>query len=362
MIVSESDILLAALDRRLAVDGVSPVDRPQAVAGAAAGPGAAASRSDASQGTVAADGDLDLATRLPLGRVVQARVLEIPREGHVVAEAESLRIDLAWPARNGVTPRVGRDLSLRVLAHRPMLLFESVAEAADASVEAAEVPRWSSDAIRLQSSIGPASSTSRGNGPTRFDIPIIDIEFETLGSDDRVVEPRASSSRTVVERTARGASPPSITDARAPIALDDIVVARSTAVVDGVATPLIPRSRDDGAAPPAAFVPLVLLGPAWPDRPMELVVRRERADESFDNPALDHWCGEVLIDLPRLGRVAGHLAVSMQGLRIRLEGDDDGTVDSMNAAAVELTRAFADAELRVLSLSVGRPTPDTRRG
>jgi hypothetical protein len=94
---------------------------------------------------------------------------------------------------------------------------------------------------------------------------------------------------------------------------------------------------------------------------MELVVRREREDEQFDNPVLDHWCGEVLIDLPNLGRVAGHLAFSMQGLRIRLEGDDADAVDAMTAHANELAHALSAANLRVNALSVGRPAADALR-
>jgi len=87
---------------------------------------------------------------------------------------------------------------------------------------------------------------------------------------------------------------------------------------------------------------------------MELVVRRERGDEALDNPALDPWCGDLTIDLPTLGRVSGRLAFSMHGLRIRLEGDDAATVAAMHESSALLAAAFADADLRVQSLSIGK--------
>lgn len=146
------------------------------------------------------------------------------------------------------------------------------------------------------------------------------------------------------------------------IALDDVIVARSTAFVDGVASPMIPQSTDDARQLPVVFSPLVLQGPAWPGQAVELVVRREREDEQFDNPVLDHWCGDLLIDLPHLGRVAAHLSFSMKGLRVRIEGDDAIGVGAMTDAASSLAAAFAGADLRVTTLTVGRPAADASRG
>ena len=196
----------------------------------------------------------------------------------------------------------------------------------------------------------------RGAGPMRFDAPILDIEIVPLNGNGRADVPdEVQPGLPRPSPNAPGAGGPP------RIELDDVIVARSTAVVDGVDAPLIPRATDDGSRIPTAFMPLVLQGPAWPGQPMELVVRRERKDEQFDNPALDHWCGEVLIDLPHLGRVAGHLAFSMQGLRIRLEGDDAEAVDAMSAHATELAHAMTVANLRVSALSVGQPAADVRR-
>ena len=351
MIVQESDILLAALDRRLQVDRVLAVD-PLAALSRATGPSRTATPQPGAGGT--ATPNADLVARLPLGQVISARVVDVPQPDHVIAEIGDLRIALAWPKGNGSAPQPGRDIGLRVLAHKPMLLFQSVPddalEASGDDEHGEQLTRWSSDALHLQA---PGAAPGRGTGTVRFDAPILDIEIVPLPEGDAPAvasELVPSSARAIDTR-----------DAAARIDLDDVIVARSTAVVDGVASPLIPRAFDDGVRIPTAFMPLILQGPAWPGQPMELVVRRERKDEQFDNPALDHWCGEVVIDLPHLGRVAGHLAFSMQGLRIRLEGDDTQAVDAMNAGATALANAFSMANLRVCALSVGGQAADNRR-
>ncbi len=352
MIVQESDILLAALDRRLQIDRVQRLDPAAALArspdDAGQRPSANATQtSPAPVPTATADARTVLATnlaaRLPLGEVIVARVVDVPSPDHVIAEIDTLRVAMAWPKGSAVVPRAGQDVRLRVLAHRPMLLFQNVrgedGPAPDASRDADGQTHWSSDALRMQRSGGAA----RAAVPTRFDVPILDLQIESLPDDTS----RAASSLPQ--------------DDPAPIGLDDVIVARGTTIVDGIAAPLIARATGDAAAIDTAFVPLVLQGPAWNGQPMELVVRRERADEAFDNPVLDQWCGEVLIDLPHLGRVAAHLSFSMQGLRIRLEGDDETGVAAMTAGAAELARVFAGADLRVSSLSVGGLAADSTR-
>lgn len=354
MIVQESDILLAALDRRLQVDPLLAIDPLTAIARSATPPGPRSSTPTSTTNGPATSA-ATLTARLPLGEVISARIVEVPQPDHVIAEIGALRVALAWPKGNGITPQPGSDIGLRVLAHKPMLLFQSVPGEGERSGDEGHEPqtRWSSDALRLQQ---PGASPERGTGPMRFDVPILEIETVPLPgrgeshapNDLRLDAPLPS--RAVVD-----------TGPHTQIDLDDVIVARSTALVDGVDSPLIPRATEDGSRIPTAFVPLVLQGPAWPAQPMELVVRRERKDDQFDNPALDHWCGEVVIDLPHLGRIAGHLAFSMQGLRIRLEGNDEDAVDAMTSGAAELANTLAVANLRVSTLSVGTQSADHRR-
>jgi hypothetical protein len=356
MIVSESDILLAGLDRRMQVDRVQAVDPLEALSRATGPVRTAPLQTGGSAATGPANATADPATRLPLGQVITARVVEVPQPDHVIVEVGDLRIALAWPKAGGV-PQPGRDIGLRVLAHKPMLLFQSVPDdamdATDAHEDGEPLTRWSSDALHLQAPGTSGGAPGRGAGPVRFDTPILEIEIVPLqDSKEPAVANELVQSRAQV---------PTDREAPARIELDDVIVARSTAVVDGVAAPLVPRAVDDGTRIPTTFLPLILQGPAWAGQAMELVVRRERRDEQFDNPALDHWCGEVVIDLPHLGRVAGHLAFSMQGLRIRLEGGDARAVDAMTAGATELANAFSMANLRVCALSVGGQAADTRR-
>ena len=349
MIVQESDILLAALDRRLQVDRVLAVDPLAAVARASNAPTSAGPPPAFAGATNATTNPAaDLATRLPLGEVVHAVVVEVPQPDHVIAELGALRIALAWPQGSGNAPQPGRNVSLRVLAHQPMLLFENVPDEAAGIAADDPLTHWSPEALSLQA---PAAAGRRDAGPVRFDVPILDVEVVPLQGETPDRTRATSASSHAVD----------LFDHRGRIDLDQVIVARGTALVDGVDTPLVPRAPDDAARVPAPFVPLVLQGPAWPGQPMELVVRRERKDEQLDNPVLDQWCGELVIDLPHLGRVAGHLQFSMQGLRVRLEGDEANAVDAMTAAAPELAEAFAVSDLRVSALSVRRPTADDRR-
>lgn len=189
-------------------------------------------------------------------------------------------------------------------------------------------PRLSADALRLQTIAQPADEGAAPHQGTRlrFEVPLL-----------------ASDSKAPDE------SKP------APLGV--------TFEAETARDPTTSTLRHAGAAPetPPLSLPLVLQGPAWNGQAIELIVRRERADEMLDNPALDQWCGEVVIDLPELGRVAGHLSFSMQGLRVRLEADEVTSVASLTAATAELAVALAGIDLRVVGLSVGRPAADAMR-
>ena len=342
MIVQQSDASLQALDRRLQIDRVLALDPLLAVSGKDGGSGSSkpgiTSAADPGQQTT-------LAARLPLGRVVLARIVDIPDAEHVVADIERWRVAMAWPDGAGALLRPGQDITLRVLAHEPMLLFQNV----DAAGEPLDVDgratsdtpiRWSPDARQLSGrTVG--SATRDASGAIRFTEPFIEVEIVSLDAADGAHTGRAGAAGATRAAAA--------TSTAASIALDDIIVARSTEMVI--------ENRNAIDVPPTASssMPIVLQGPAWTGQPMELVVRRERADDELDNPVLDHWCGEIVIDLPLLGRVSGHLALSMQGLRIRLEGEDADTVASMSEATAALAAALADADLRVHALSVGQP-------
>ena len=372
MIVQESDILSAALDRRLQVDRILALDPLKAVATAApdSGPstGPTSVRSspmpqvaDRAAGPNPPSTPID---RLPLGAVVGARVVDVPDPGHVVAEIGTLRVALAWPSGSGEAPTPGSEIGLRVLAHRPMLLLQRVEAVADH--EAFEpTTHWSADALRLQGGATdrPATDTS---GIVRFEVPILELDDgpdpPAPGRGESSTTPRAAAMPDGGAGLPTAASPHVGSDgpALASIALADVIVAREAAVVDGVTTPLVPRAADDGDRSTLPFMPLVLQGPAWNGQPVELVVRRERADEQFDNAALDRWCGELLIDLPQLGRIAGHVTWSMQGLRIRLEGDDDAAIDAMEGGSAALATALSQVDLRVCALSVGGLAADSR--
>ena len=335
MIVQDTDPAMQALDRRLQIDRVLSLDPLAGVSGKDSGSGS--SRPTTAASTEVAQ-QTTLAARLPLGRVVLARIVDVPDAEHVVADIERWRVSMAWPRGAGSLLHPGQDITLRVLAHKPMLLFQNVdasGEPLDGNGDADAAPptRWSAGALELSSQLG---ASRNGNSVIRFSEPIIEVEIVALEADDSI---DAGSSASVATRGAKpGATPSSTTDR---IALDDVIVARSASTT--------------GAPPPPTTMPFVLQGPAWAGQAMELVVRRERADDELDNPVLDQWCGEIVIDLPQLGRVSGHLAFSMQGLRIRLEGEDAATVAAMGAATASLAAALADADLRVQALSVGQP-------
>lgn len=201
-----------------------------------------------------------------------------------------------------------------------------------------DAPHLSGDALRLQTLAGSLAPASSQGGAVRFEGPLLVIESRPL--------PDAEATRI----EAAGIAPASDLVAHP---LDDAAIREPI-------TPAARHSIETNNTPPI-FVPLVLQGPAWDGQEMELIVRRERADETLDNPALDHWCGEVVIDLPELGRVTGHLAFSMQGLRVRLDADDEASVTRLTGATAELAAAFAHIDLRVSGLSVGRPAADAMR-
>lgn len=198
--------------------------------------------------------------------------------------------------------------------------------------------QWSSDALRLQTLAGSLAPASNQGGPVRFDVPLLVIESIPL-SDAKPAHVDAAAVATATALVAH--------------AVDD-------ATIREPALPAIRNAIETNITPPI-FVPLILQGLAWDGQEMELIVRHERADETLDNPALDHWCGEVVIDLPELGRVTGHLAFSMQGLRVRLDADDQASVTRLSGATAELAAAFAHIDLRVAGLSVGRPAADAMR-
>ena len=376
MIVQESDILLAALDRRLQVDRLLAIDPLKPVATAVSDsvpstgrPPSAASAPMPRVAPVTAEQDPHASSRfdrLPLGEVVGARVVDVPGPGQVVAEIGTLRVALAWPPGSGEAPTPGSEIGLRVLAHRPMLLFQRADAGTLADHEAGDPStHWSADALRLQGAATdrPAPNAS---GIVRFAVPILAIEHDT-NPPAPVHGESSAAPQAPATPDGRAGSPSTAFPAAAPngpglasIALDDVIVAREAALVDGVATPLVPRSADDVDRAQMPFMPLVLQGPAWVGQPVELVVRRECADEDFANAALDRWCGELLIDLPQLGRIAGHVTWSMQGLRIRLEGDGEAAIDAMDRGSAALAAALAQVDLRVSALSVGGLAADSR--
>ena len=277
MTTIETD-LLQTLDRRTQVDRVLALDPLRAI-------GTDADATTPARANASATDRADpgaLTSRLPLGRLVAAHVVEVLDGDHVVADVEQWRVSLAWPRGAGaVLP--GQALTLRVLAHRPMLLFQNVDAAGDVlDALDASPTRWSAGALALARS-ATALPSQGGRTATVFTEPILDIEI--VASSD--VPAHADRTDAVVENPGRQA----FDQTGAEIALGDVIVAR---------TPDEPI-RDPGTLPP---MPIVLQGPAWPGQAVELVVRRQRADEELDNAALDQWCGEIVIDLPTLGRVA----------------------------------------------------------
>lgn len=370
MIVREVGAPPSVLERLLQVDRIASLealpafgDRSTDSTGARAAPASAnPTTGPAAQPATTAT----LIAALPLGQSVTARVVDVPLADHVIAEIGDLQIALAWPASSGIAPQPGQDLMLKVLAH-PVLLFQSVEAEPDVSNDDGEV-RWSSDALRLQGLGATTTASPALPGAVHFDIPILQVEGEPMPSpevdaDGQDLAPGnargAAASPVPVDRSSDWHILPSPIERARSSALDDVIAGHTTALVNGIDAPLIPHLQEVATTLP--FSPLVLQGPAWDGQPMELVVRRERDDELFDNPVLDHWCGEVTIDLPHLGRVAGHLSFSMQGLRVRIEGDDEHGVMTMTAASSELAAALAHADLRVAGLTVAGRLADATR-
>lgn len=318
MIVSESDVLLSALDRRLQIDRIVALE-PASVFDDASGDPATGTQPARSAPTSSAYLD-----RLPLGQVFDARVVSA-EGGDVIAELGALRIALSWPNSGSPAPVAGAWIALRVLAHEPALLFQNVpADGAEPDDDADAPLRLSTDARSLQ------SAASSGAGTVRFTVPIVDVS--------------ASHAAAVASRGSTDPAPNLF-------AVGDPSFDRDSPAQGSVARVV----TVDASVQAQAGLPLVLQGPAWSGQDVELVVRRERRDEAFDNPALDQWCGELVIDLPTLGRVSSHLAWSVQGLRIRLEGQEPASVASMTETATELAQALSAVDLPVIAVSVRQP-------
>jgi hypothetical protein len=191
--MADSELLLTALERRLQIDRTLSLSPLRPVASPSDSPRSA--RAPITSATPAPrEAAPTLAARLPLGQIVSARVVEVPHADHVIAEVDRWRIELAWPKGNGPTPSPGQDIDLRVLAHRPMLLFQSVlAEPDTATLEdldrdASASTHLSSNALQLQRQAvaqSAAPGTSSGPGPLRFTIPILEIERVLLDDSPR---------------------------------------------------------------------------------------------------------------------------------------------------------------------------------
>jgi hypothetical protein len=303
LIVSESDILLAALDRRMAVDASLPIGAARAVS-----PGGRYAVPDPRTARAAA-----AAMRLPLGRTVTGQVLDVLDENNLLVDVDHVPLALSWPASGGPQPAIGQTIALRVLAHSPILLFETVA--VPDSEGTGDAP------LHLSPLARQLQRTDASDGkPIRFDKPILRIA------------------------DASTADKPRETDA---IPLSRIVV--------GTPAEVASRAPANGASDAAQLAPLVLQGPAWQGQEVEIVLRRDRADPAFENAALDQWCGEIVIELPQLGRVLGRLSWTVQGLRLRLEGDAGSAIEAMNEAGRELVTSLIEASLPVLAFSVGGP-------
>ncbi len=240
-------------------------------------------------------------TRLVVGAAVTLRVIAIPDAFRVVAQLDDQLFELAWPTHDAPLPTRDTDIALRVVTTEPTITFS-----------------------RVERDLVVAS-----RAPVDLEAPQLRATSRAIDGDD--TRPGVVRFETPLVAVSRTDAAPEI--ARTPATSVDTPVASS-------------------------LVPLVLHGPAWQDQPVELVFHRERADESFDNGALDAWCGEVTIDLPQLGRVAAHLAFSMHGLRVRIEGDNDDAVRDLSDASRDLAAAFNASDLRVAQLSVGRLSAD----
>jgi hypothetical protein len=304
----------AALDQRLSVARTLAVDllRPVATDPDAPRPesGAATFRAlPIAQGKAA----LAFASRWPVGSTVAARVTVTADGDRVIADVDGLPLELRWRGDDGATPALGQTLAFRVLAHRPEIVLQrlSTSPAGDARSSDAST-RISHEAQALQASAVLASYGEHDERSIHFTAPLV-------------------------------------RDARAGASVVDFDTGPTPVAHGDAAAPTV-RTPSDPSLP---FAPVVLSGPAWRDQPVELVIRRHRRDEWLDDPTQDDWCGELVIDLPNIGRVAGHLAWSMQGLRVRLDADREVSATALADAAPELAAAFIDMRLRVSALSIG---------
>lgn len=316
-----------ALDPRLAVARANPVDALRGIGD----PGDASA-----QPTVARDAAVPAApspatqalmARWPVGTTVGARVASIPQPGRVlvtIAEGRpdgegSLEVELQWDRTDGQPPRIGQDLGFRVVAHRPTLTLEPLLarDTSPLTMQGDDVAMHVSHEARVLQAM--AAGPGHDAGPVRFETPLV------------ATSPHAASEPVVL------------------LSHDD---AHATSAQDASAA-LVPRPSTDPAGGVPPFVPILLQGPAWPGQPVELVLRRDAHDAELEDAVRDGWCGDVVIDLPALGRVTGHLSWSVQGLRVRVEADDRAGAYTLTEASPELAAALADADLRLLSLAVG---------
>ena len=301
----------AALDQRLQVGRTPAVDAAQPV-GSGRATGVAIEVSTGPPPVRA--GVAAFAARWPLGSLIEAEVLESTSTDRIAARIGGVRVDLPWSRVDGSRPTVGQTLAFRVVAHVPTLTLERVA-VSDPS-QAANDPdtpmRLSDNALALRAIA--TSGDAASSGAVRFGQPLFD--------------PTAAASTHADATILLGDASRSDVPARA--AIDDLTTAWPVTL------------------------PLVLQGPAWPGQPIELVIRREPRDAAIADAALDDWCGDLVLDLPSLGRVAAHLAWSMAGLRVRLDADDGAAAGAMVGDARALIDAFDAASLRVATFSVGR--------
>lgn len=315
----------AALDQRLqvgrtlAIDLVRPIGAdPDTPRPGSSDAGFRAPR--VAQGTTA----VAFAARWPVGSTVAAQVTATADGDRVIADVDGLPLELHWRGDDGATPTAGQTLAFRVLAVRPEIVLQRIADAVTTSGGTADPdasPRISTDAQALQAAAVLAAYGAKDDRTIRFATPLLAHDpGPTSGLDDDLADatlPRAA--------------------AASPAAGLDVLA-------------LAARPPTDPTQP---FAPILFFGPAWPDQPMELIVRRQRHDDRLDDPAQDDWCGELEIDLSRIGRVAGHLSWSMQGLRLRLDVDRETSATTLADAAPELAAAFIDVRLRVSALSIG---------
>lgn len=320
----------ASIARTSAVDAVRPLDPSARDAGASFDATRMPSMPKASAAALA------FAARWPVGSDVLARVVSIAEDRRITADVDGLPIEIRWRDGDGPSPRAGEGLAFRVMAHTPQLVLQFTAHASfDAPsrmLADRDAPtQLSDDALFLQTLIDPLEDAADASDRVvRFAQPLIETRRPGVAREHV---------RAMAGHVASLASDASATMHES---------------IDHLASHVFAAKHDAGAGA-MPFIPVVLSGPAWHGQAMELLLRRHARDDALDDPALDAWCGEITMDLPRLGRVAGHLALSMQGVRLRLEADDvDGAV-ALDAALSELAAAFADTGLRLASLSVGGP-------